>query len=214
MEERPIGYYKARDLSDEIRRLIKEQEKAEALKLLRSFEKRRREAGLKTAEAVSKKRAELGEQRLKSLFDSERTRALEAMKGLGSGQLELIRAVFDGIRSREREKGESLIRELKSSGERLKDGLERDYTGQKEALAASYRAKLAERLLSEARRVDSSFKELKGARPARGGAPYTGGASALKTGAALTSVLGAIIRPKSAGARGGAARPSLSYYLR
>jgi hypothetical protein len=217
LEERPRGYYKVQDFSDEIRRLISEQEKAEALKLLRSFEKKRREAEQKAAEAFAKERAALRKEGLDSLFEAENLRGNEAMKGLGSGQLELIRAILEGRRARERERGESLIRELKNSAVRNDAELGRDYSDQREILGESFRAKLMERLLNEAKRVDASFKELKPSKAAgrsSGGAYSQSGTSSVKTGAALTSLLREKSAKKKGSPKGGGMKPQLSYHVK
>ena len=217
MEERPRGYYKVQDFSDEIRRLISEQEKAEALKLLRSFEKKRREAEQKAAETLAKERAALRKEGLKNFLEAENTRGSEAMKGLGSGQLELIRAILEGRRARERERGEDLIRELKNSAVRVDAELGRDYSEQREILGESFRAKLMERLLNEAKRVDASFKELKPSKAVgRGsGGTYSGGSgSSVKTGAALSSLLRDKGVKKKGSAKAGAVKPLLSYYIK
>ncbi len=217
MEERPQGYYKVQDFSDEIRRLISEQEKAEALKLLRNFEKKRREAEQKAAEALAKERAALKNEGLKNFLEAENMRGSEAMKGLGSGQLELIRAIFEGRRARERERGEGLIRELKNSAVRNDAELGRDYSEQREILGESFRAKLMERLLNEAKRVDASCKELKPSKAAgRGsGGAYSGGSSSsVKTGAALTSLLREKSAKKKGSPKGGGIKPLLSYYIK
>lgn len=217
MEERPRGYYKVQDFSDEIRRLIGEQEKAEALKLLRSFEKKRREAEQKAAEALAKERAALRKESLDSLFEAGNLRGSEAMKGLSSGQLELIRAILEGRRAGERQKGESLIRDLKNSAIRADAELGRDYRDQREILGESFRAKLAERLLNEAKRVDASFKELKPSKATgRGsGGAYSGGSgSSIKTGAALSSLLRDKSAKKKGSPKGGGIKPLLSYYIK
>ena len=218
LEERPRGYYKAQDFSDEIRRLISEQEKAEALKLLRSFEKKRREAEQKAAEALAKERAALKNEGLKSFLESENMRGSEAMKGLGSGQLELIRAILEARRARERERGEGLIRELKNSAVRADAELGRDYSEQREILGESFRAKLMERLLNEAKRVDASFKELKPSKAAAGrgsgGAYSQSGGSSVKTGAAISSLLRDKGAKKKESAKAGAVKPLLSYYIK
>ena len=217
MEERPRGYYKVQDFSDEIRRLISEQEKAEALKLLRNFEKKRREAEQKAAEALAKERAALKNEGLKSFLEAENMRGSEAMKGLGSGQLELIRAIFEGRRAGEGQRGESLIRELKNSAVRNDAELGRDYSDQREILGESFRAKLMERLLNEAKRVDASFKELKPSKAVgRGsGGTYSGGSgSSVKTGAALSSLLRDKGVKKKGSAKAGAVKPLLSYYIK
>lgn len=217
MEERPRGYYKVQDFSDEIRRLISEQEKAEALKLLRSFEKKRREAEQKAAEAFAKERAALRKEGLKSFLESENMRGSEAMKGLGSGQLELIRAILEGRRARERERGEGLIRELKNSAVRADAELGRDYSEQREILGESFRAKLMERLLNEAKRVDASFKELKPSKAAgrgSGGAYSQSGGSSVKTGAALTSLLREKSAKKKGSPKGGGIKSQLSYHVK
>lgn len=217
MEERPRGYYKVQDFSDETRRLISEQEKAEALKLLRSFEKKRREAEQKAAEALAKERAALKNEGLKSFLESENMRGSEAMKGLGSGQLELIRAILEARRARERERGEGLIRELKNSAVRADAELGRDYSEQREILGESFRAKLMERLLNEAKRVDASFKELKPSKAAgrsSGGAYSQSGASSVKTSAALSSLLRDKSAKKKGSPKGGAVKPLLSYYIK
>lgn len=218
MEERPRGYYKVQDFSDEIRRLISEQEKAEALKLLRSFEKKRREAEQKAAEVLAKERAALKNEGLKNFLEAENMRGSEAMKGLGTGQLELIRAILEGRRARERERGEGLIRELKNSAIRNDAELGRDYSDQREILGESFRAKLMERLLNEAKRVDASFKELKPSKAAGrgsgGGASPLSGGSSVKTGAALTAILIKKGAKKSGSSKGGGIKSQLSYHVK
>lgn len=218
LEERPRGYYKAQNLSDEIRRLVSEQERAEALKLLKNYEKKRREAEQKAAEALFKERETLKNAGLKSFLAAENMRGAEAMKGLGSGQLELIKAIFEGRRAGERQRGESLIRELKNSAIRADAELGRDYRDQREVLGESFRAKLAERLFNEAKRVDASFKELKSSRSARrgsgGGASPLSGGSSVKTGAALTAILMKKGAKKRGSSKGGGIKSQLSYHVK
>lgn len=218
MEKRPAGYYKACDLSEEIRKLIKEQERAEALKLLRNYEKKRRETELKATERLAKERETLKEGSIKSLFEAENMRGAEAMKGLGSGQLELIKAIFEGRRAGERQRGERLIRELKNAAIRGDAELGRDYAEQREILGWNFRAKLAERLFNEAKRVDSSFREHKSPKASRrssGGSGYSAaGKSSVKTGAALTAILMKKGAKKTGSPKGGGTRPQLSYHLK
>lgn len=218
MEERPRGYYKAQDLSDEIRRIVKEREKAEALRLLKSYRKKQREAALKAAKELENERESLRDANVKSLYKAENLRKSEGMKGLGSGQLELFKTVSDSLREKDRQKGERLIRAIKNHAAKADAELLKDYRESREILGNSFNAKLAERLSNEAKRVGASFKEpkpVKSAARSRAGGTYSAsGGSYVKTGAALTSLLMKSDAKKRGGAKGGNVNYRLSYHVK